>query len=296
MSRYTYFRPRLRSRHPSHSVLRPRTKNLPLMPFKSVIRLGSTTDLRDTVSNGGDRIEINTIVAVKNSANKLLMKECFSENGVKTADWFITDGETMFKQSEEIEGEESNEFTLDEISYPIISKHIYGSRGTGNTKHDTEEELGNWMRGRNLENYIFERFHNYVREYRLHVSKNGCFYACRKVLRRDTPEEHRWYRNDDYCNWIREDSENRELFDKPVNWDAIVEESVKALNAVGLDVGAVDVKVQSATNREGERREDPEFFIIEINSAPSFGDITAEKYIEEIPKILRRKYNKLNNL
>ena len=36
----------------------------------------------------------------------------------------------------------------------------------------------------------------------------------------------------------------------------------------------------------------PLFTIIEINSAPSFGEVTLQKYIEEIPKMLNRKFNK----
>jgi len=279
---YTRFRPRLRSRHPSHEYLRPRLKNLPLYPFKSVIRLGSSTDMKDTVTNGGDRIEINTIESVKNSASKLRMKKHFSANDVKTAKWVWVNS----NNTGNINLEES-------LGFPLISKSIYGSRGLGNIKHDTKEDLELWMEGKDLSRYIFEEFKNFVREYRLHITKEGCFYACRKVLRRDTPEEHRWYRNDDYCNWIREYGDNQELFDKPVNWEDIVQESVKALDAVGLDIGAVDVKVQSATNRNGEIRENPEFFIIEINSAPSFGDITKVKYAEEIDRVLNRKYNNL---
>lgn len=279
---YTRFRPRLRSRHPSHEYLRPRLKNLPLYPFKSVIRLGSSTDMKDTITNGGNRIEINTIESVKNSASKLRMKEHFSTNDVKTAKWvWVNSNNTV-----NINLEES-------LGFPLISKSIYGSRGLGNIKHDTKEDLESWMEGKDLSRYIFEEFKNFVREYRLHITKEGCFYACRKVLRRDTPEEHRWYRNDDYCNWIREDGDNQELFDKPINWEDIIQESVKALDAVGLDIGAVDVKVQSATNRNGELRENPEFFIIEINSAPSFGDITKVKYAEEIDRVLNRKYNNL---
>jgi len=36
----THFRPRIRSRHPSHNVLRHTENNLPMMPFRSRIRLG----------------------------------------------------------------------------------------------------------------------------------------------------------------------------------------------------------------------------------------------------------------
>lgn len=255
------------------------------MPFRSRIRFGSTTEINDR----HPVIELNSIDAIKNSSNKLLMKKCFTNNNVKTADWWV------FKLKDDFgfyyfDKNNINDDFIDqnELSYPLVSKHIYGSRGTGNKKHNSKEELESWMEGRDLSNYIFEKFYNYVREYRLHVTADGCFYTCRKMLKRDTPDQHRWYRNDDHCVWILEENES---FDKPVNWDSIVEHSVKALNAVGLDFGAVDVKVQSATDSEGNKRETPEFIIIEINSAPSFGEKTAEKYIEELPKLLTKKFN-----
>src|SRR5690606_29031584 len=80
------FFPMIRSRHPSHNILRT---GLPKMSFRSVIRLGSTTELMDTIANGGKRIEVNSVQSVKNASNKKLMKECFTENGVKTADWYV---------------------------------------------------------------------------------------------------------------------------------------------------------------------------------------------------------------
>lgn len=288
--KYTQFRPRIRSRHPSHSILRPKYQKLPLFPFKSVIRFGSSTNIRDTITNGGNRIEVNTIQAIKNSANKELMKTCFTENNVKTALWFIwsNNGQEFIRQSTLPEEEHDINYNLEDLPYPIISKHIKGSRGTGNIKHDTQEQLESWMENRNLDNYIFEKYYNYTREYRLHIDSEGCFYACRKMLKSDAPQEHRWYRNDNHCVWIMEDND---LFDKPSNWNDLVEESIKALKAVELDIGAVDLRIQSATNRNGEQREYPEFIIVEINSAPSFGEVTEQKYIEQIPQILNRKYN-----
>lgn len=292
MKKYTHFRPRIRSRHPSHSVLRPKNKTLPLFPFRSVIRFGSSTTLRSSITNGGERIEVNTVAAIKNSANKLLMKNCFTRNNVKTANWFTYsnafDNERVFFQS----NMEGPNFTIEELDFPIISKHINGSRGTGNKKHDNQESLESWMEGKDLSNYIFEKYYNYVREYRLHVDSNGCFYSCRKMLKSDAPQAHRWYRNDDHCVWIME---TNDLFDRPTNWDDIEVESVKALNAVGLDVGAIDLRIQSSTNSDGETRDYPEFIIVEINSAPSFGSVTEEKYIEQLPKILNKKYNEYTN-
>jgi glutathione synthase/RimK-type ligase-like ATP-grasp enzyme len=293
------FKPRIRSRHPSHSPLR---EQLPRMTKRAIVRLGSTTPIPQ---DGKNYIEVNTTNAINNSANKLLMKQCFTKAGVKTAQWFypiISDKafpeytnaiyEVVDKGIRFIDDTYpgSEHFSPTIMEFPVVAKHIRGSRGTGNYLIKSKQQLEGWMMGKNLENYIFEKFYNYNREYRLHVTKDGCFYTCRKLLKEDTPEDKRWFRNDSNSVWVVEDNPS---FDKPSNWDAIVAESVKALNAVGLDVGAVDVRVQSATKttkKKGEvKRENPEFIIIEINSAPSFGEITLQKYLEEIPKIINSK-------
>ncbi len=276
--KFTMFRPQIRSRHPSHKILRT---ELPLLPFRSVVRLGSTTVLNDTIENGGNRIEINKVQAIKNSANKLLMKKKFTEAGVKTADWF-----TKLEGVQGFINIHNDALAYEDLPYPIVSKHIYGSRGTGNTLILNKESLDKWLVGKTLSNYIFEKFYSYSREYRLHITKEGCFYTCRKMLKQDTPENDRWRRHDDNSVWILESNPD---FDKPVNWSSIVEHSVKALNAVGLDIGAVDVKVQSKLDNKGNIRKNPDFIIIEINSAPSFGELTAEKYIIEINKLLIMK-------
>lgn len=287
----TMYRPRIRSRHPSHNILRPIYKNLPLLPFRSVIRFGSFTEMQSTIDNGGDRIELNTTNAINNSANKGIMKTCFWRDDVKTADWWIynstLDNPFLFTNNDDVSDDDKN---IDTLPYPIISKHIKGSRGRGNIKHNSAEELKTWLEIKdNLNNYIFEKYYSYNREYRLHVSKNGCFYTCRKMLKTNTPQKDRWYKNDDHCVWILEDNP---LFDKPVNWDDVVKESVKALESVGLDFGAVDLRIQSAKDKNGNTRKNPKFIVVEINSAPSMGSITAEKYIEELPKLLRDKYER----
>jgi hypothetical protein len=211
------------------------------------------------------------------------MKQAFVKAGVKTADWFICEPygggyrwEAPYNTNLDV-----NTGTL---PYPIVAKHIYGSRGTGNFLLKSQEELEKWMNGKNLKNYIFEKFYNYNREYRLHVDEDGCFYTCRKVLKNDTPEDKRWFRNDSNSSWILE---SNQLFDKPTNWKDIVSESVKALKAVGLDFSGIDVRVQSAnvSTKKGEKkREAPDFIIIETNSAPSFGDITLQMYTNRITK------------
>ncbi|HQJ56211.1 MAG TPA: ATP-grasp domain-containing protein [Caldisericia bacterium] len=275
----------IRSRHPSHSVVRNKIK----LPFRTVIRFGSTTELEDTIDKGGGRIEINTVEAIKNSASKLRMKNCFTLKNVKTADWYYVRKNNFYHIKNHNNQIQEVVIAVENLPYPIVAKHHFGSRGNGNYLLNSQQELQAWMKGKDLSNYLFEKFYNYVREYRVHVSANGCFYTCRKMLKSDIPKEDRWFRNDSNSVWILEENP---LFDRPANWTKIVEESVKALKATGLDFGACDVRVQSSKTEKGKKREEIDFIIVEINSAPSFGDITAEKYLQELPKIAHLKKNK----
>lgn len=254
---FTKFFVRVYSRHPSHNALR---KSI-LLPFRGVVRFGSTTP-------SDIKVQCNSTEAVRNSADKRRMKDCFTAKGVITADWTKeTNKDAILQWSKD--------------KYPIVSKHRFGSRGTGNTLHDKEENLKAWLNGKDLNEYIFEKFYSYSREYRLHVTEDGCFYTCRKMLKNETPDDKRWFRNDSNSVWI---IESNPQFEKPSNWKKIEEECVKALKSISLDIGAFDVRVQ------GKDKKDPKFIVIESGSAPSFGDITLQKYKEEIPKVLKKKY------
>ena len=280
--RITQFRPHIRSRHPSHNCLRSRTKNLPLFRFRTIVRLGSITE----VNNNQYQVEINSIQSIKNSSNKLLMKEKFLEANVRTADWNIYNNlESLIIGAQAI---------TETWSSALVAKAHYGSKGRGNTLIHNEDELVEWSRGRNLTHYLFEKFMNYGHEFRLHVSEDGCFYACRKALKADAPQEERWRRHDDICVWLLETNEN---FHKPNSWDDIILDCVNALKAIGADLLSFDVRVQTPTTRDGERREYQDFILLECNSASSMDNgtgelsVCAQKYIEEIPKIIIRKAN-----
>ena len=243
---------KIRSRHPSHDGLRRVVKT----PHRAVLRLGSTTVI------DGDMIEINTIDSIKKSSDKKLMKQAFREYDVPCA----------------------IEYSLnDDFDFPVAVKNRWGSRGSGNHLIKTKDLLDSFVESHDMENYIIEKFYSYNREYRLHISSRDggiCFYTCRKMLKTDTPEKERWYRNNSNSVWIMEDNPS---FDKPNNWDDIVEQSANALSSVGLDIGAIDVRVQSSD------KDEPKFIILETNSAPSFGDITLLKYKEELPLLINYK-------
>lgn len=274
------YRPMIRSRHPSHSRLRYEIEKL---PFRSVVRFGSLTDLTDAASLRGNRIELNSKDAIRNSSSKLKMKNCFAKAGVKTAKWYETNESHIFIDENDVL------YETKDLEYPIVSKHHFGSRGTGNKLHKSQKELEQWMINKKLDNFIFEKFVNYNKEYRLHCTKNGCFYACRKMLKKEFKDHpNAWQRHDDNSIWILEENEN---FDKPENWDEIVDHCVRAVKSCGLDFGACDLRVQNNYNEDGDLREECDFIVIEVNSAPSFGNVTLEKYKEELPKLLKEKYN-----
>lgn len=283
----TRFSPRIRSRHPSHDAIRGR---LPRLPFRSVVRLGSTTSLAE-IANGKSMIELNTVEAIKTSSNKLLMKQAFDRAEASTASW--AEANTMNAVTEEgVAFNRTSGHNPDFINFPIVAKAKFGSKGKGNTLIRTQEEFNAWRAGKTLTNYIIEKFMNYGLEYRLHISAEGCFYACRKALKSDCPEDQKWRHHDDTCVWFKEfnaDGTPSDNFKKPNSWNNIVEDCVAALEEIGADILAFDVKVQSATNNKGKVRDFQEFILLESNSAPSFGDTTAEMYINQIPIVLKRK-------
>jgi len=285
----TLFRPMIYSRHPSHNILRAQNKHIKLLPYRSVIRFGSTTECPDTISKGGSRIEINTIEAIKNSASKLLMKNKFTEAKVSTASWVIGNNLTQVKDRlKEL-------FETGTPTYPIVAKAHHGSKGRGNTLIKSEEEFNAWAVNKNLNQYIFEKFMNYGHEFRLHVTEDGCFYACRKALKQGVPDSEKWRRHDDICIWFLETSPE---FHKPNSWNNIEEDCIKALKAIGADILSFDVKVQTPNDAKGNLRSYQEFILIECNSASSMDNgtgnisICAQKYIEELPKLIIRKATK----
>jgi carbamoylphosphate synthase large subunit len=240
--------------------------------------------------NNYNFIEINKVEGIQNSSSKLRMKNCFTKGNVKTARWFTARSINSFveKQHDKIDVG----IIAQELPYPIVAKSHFGSRNKGNSLINNFEELQKWATNKTMSNYIFERYYQYNREYRVHVTEDGAFYSCRKMLKSGTPEDQKWHRHDDNCVWIREDSESN-LFEKPSNWNQIVEHCVLALKSVGLDFGACDVRVQNE-----KKDKTPDFIIIEINSAPSFGEndiekkqftYVTERYIETLTKLIAKK-------
>lgn len=264
------FTPRVRSKNTSCNDLRAKGKGLGLFPARAVVRLGSITETKDIFPKTYGKVkivEINTVESIQNSRSKLNMKTCFKDANVPQSQWWdsLTTLEEYAKEKE--------------IPYPILAKRIYGFKGKGMILIQKQEDLDAFKaKYQGNSGYYFEKFHSYAREYRLHVTKDGCIMAWRKLRKSDSEE--RWYFNSSNCNWVGED---HELFDRPTNWNAIEEYCVKALLSTGLDIGACDVRVQSSSKKN------PGFIVIEINSAPALGENGIEIYRDVIGKLIEEK-------
>jgi len=254
----------VKSKHESHVPLR---QQIGMLPFLGVVRLGSVTEVPGAV-------ECNSIQSVKNSRDKRLMKQCFDKAGVIHAAW-RPDIKTAL-----------------EVGFPMVAKHPLGSKGTGVYLLKNKEAFDKWLANRTHENYIFEKFHDYGSEYRLSCTQDKCFFAVRKVLKKGETKN-TWKKGGDNTYWY---GEQNPLFDKPDNWEDVVDQACKAIKAVGLDLGCVDIKIQKNVDENGKRRKAPKLFVVETNSAGCmWGDKTLNAHLEMIPKILKQKYEKLGD-
>ena len=256
MAREEFYRLKVRSKNHSCAPLREALVRRP-----TILRLGSTTPTNQ-ITKRRDCLELNTPEACRLSGNKILMKKVFVDAGVKTAEYFTL--KRGFKPSDV--KEYFNRFGT------IIAKHKHSSKGNGIFLLENYDDFKNMIRDNNYTDFVFEKYYNYNKEYRLHVTDH-CFYTCRKMLKRDA--EDRWHRHDSNSVWILEENPS---FDKPENWDDIVNDCIRAKNALGLDICSFDVKCETKKAR-------PDWIILESNSASALGEIGVQKYKDEIYRL-----------
>lgn len=240
------------SKHKTHKVL----ENLIITKVPAEVRFGWTGDSSANVG----QVIINEPDAIRNVSNKYTMKTIFRENNIPSPNFYLL------------------EELPNPVRFPLIAKKRFHSKGRGMVFINNQEELNEFL-SKNRNNYYYEEFRNYLREYRVHSSAlTPCFWALRKMLKRDTPPEDRWFRNDSNSVWILEDNPN---FNRPATWDYIIETCHKATLALGMDICSYDVLV----NRKGDH------LILEANSASTMGDMTVDVYKNEIEKLITYKAN-----
>lgn len=245
----------VRTKNPTAAPLRRSI----VIPVRAVVRLGSRSATEACFPGRRDVIEVNTVDSIENSRDKLRMKECFSRFDVPQAEWKTIGDPHPFN------------------TFPLVGKQIVGFKGHGMQLIENADQLREFMRTHN-NSYFIERFYNFAREYRVHATRDHAFLAWRKLRRSDATE--RWFFNSTNCNWV---GESHELFQRPNNWIELEAAAVNAVRAVGLDIGAVDIRVQSSDN--------PDYIVCEVNSAPALGEIGVTAYRNEIRNIIINKNN-----
>lgn len=107
------------------------------------------------------------------------------------------------------------------------------------------------------------------REYRIHVCNGQAIRVQRKYL--DFPADRRSEYIKNYANGYRFRSPARQLNSERTN------AAIAAVDALGLDFGAVDCVVGSEDNRT---------YVLEVNTAPKLSPLTGQKYAEALKELL----------
>lgn len=245
----------VRTKNPTAAPLRRSI----VVPVRAVVRLGSRSATEACFPGRRDVIEVNTVESIENSRDKLRMKNCFSRYDVPQAEWKTIGDPHPF------------------TTFPLVGKQIVGFKGHGMQLIENADQLRTFMRTHG-DSYFIERFYNFAREYRIHATRDHAFLSWRKLRRSDATE--RWFFNSTNCNWV---GEAHDLFQRPNNWIELEAAAVNAVRAVGLDIGAVDIRVQSNDN--------PDYIVCEVNSAPALGEAGVVAYRNEIRNIIINKNN-----
>ena len=126
------YNPRIRTKNSTAKDLRSSGTGIGRFTKKSVIRLGSLTKTEGVFKNipSEDIIEVNTVDSIKNSRNKLLMKQCFAEAETPQSDWFIWENENTFINQITNETIDISDL-LNILSSGLLMKRVCGFKGKG---------------------------------------------------------------------------------------------------------------------------------------------------------------------
>jgi len=207
-----------------------------------IINWGSSS-FPPNVDGNGPNI-INNVDSVRVAANKLKTFKCLKEAGVKIP-IFTTDID------------ESVRMSLDGAT--VIVRHVLnGNSGDGIDVIEPGMEMP--------EAPLYTKYLKKIDEWRIHIVGDKAICSQRKARKKEVP--------DDQVNWKIRNLAGGFIFAKNEGVEApeeVVVESKKAIKALGLDFGAVDV----VFNRNGAH-------VLEVNTAPGLEGTTIEAWADEL--------------
>ena len=142
----------------------------------------------------------------------------------------------------------------------VCRTKLTGHSGEGIVIANTEDEL--------VDAPLYTQYIKKKEEYRLHVMHNEVFFVQRKARKLEIPNEE--------VNWQVRNLAGGFIY---ANQDVEIaeeakEQAVKAIIALGLDFGAVDVILGT----------DKQFYVLEVNTACGLAGTTLDKYVEQFKR------------
>lgn len=227
-----------------------------ILPKRILLRLGSTTPLISKFKY----IELNSIDGIRKSANKILMKKCFDEAGIHHSEWI-----NSVKENNIIEFFKEHKI--------IIAKHKHSSKGNDIYYIDTMEKMIDFLDNQNFKEFVFEKYYFFPQEYRVHVDvNNGCFYACKKVLKEDADVE--WHKHANNSVFVLAMNPEK----RPACWNDMIEDCQKIMKNMKLDIICFDVLCSNN-----------EFIIVESNTAPCLANNGINYYCNHLNKYFKNR-------
>lgn len=192
----------------------------------------------------------NSPAAVRNASNKLKSFELFAQADVSIPPFFTDYGD-------------AEDYMVDNGGVMVCRTKLAGHSGEGIEIAETVDEL---VRAPLYTLYIPKK-----EEYRYHVFQGHVVDIQRKARKREVPDE--------AVNWKVRNLDGGFIFAREgvVASPVASEEAVKAVAALGLDFGAVDII--------WNERED-KYYVLEVNTAPGLAGSTLEGYAQRFSEVL----------
>lgn len=192
-----------------------------------IVRWGT----RENITTNDKSIVYNKSNAIQNATDKKLSRELFIKNNVSCPVLVIPQN-------------------FQEEYLPIIARPFEHSKGKNFIVLKTKNEFLNHY---DNNKYYYSNFINKDREFRVHVGHNKVL----ALMEKNKPNNGNiaWNRaiNDEdpftYVNWDKINQENLKI---------VLDEAISAVNALGLDMGGVDVMYK-----------DGKAYVLEVNTAPT---------------------------
>lgn len=203
----------------------------------------------------------NNPLAIRNASNKLKSFELFQEAGV-TIPQFFTNKEEAHAYLSNV-GPEENHQQRREGKSVVARTVLNGHSGAGIVICNNIDNL--------VDAPLYTAYVKKQEEYRYHVFAGQVVDIQRKARKRDVP--------DDAVNWQVRNLDGGFIFAREgvVESAQAAEDSIKAVAALGLDFGAVDLVYN--------QRED-KYYVLEVNSAPGLAGSTLDGYARRFREVL----------